>query len=235
MSLELETVRVDDDGPVRHLVLNRPEVHNAVNSQLIADVHAACLALDADPSVRVVIVRGEGRSLSSGADLKQKRGTSLDAMLGSKAGARMYDTLMHLTAVTICLCHGYLFGWCGVQRAIGADGHYLVERVLRLLAGPDLERADGVSHRVTVDDDQHVAQREVQLVGNDLDILASRETLGGAGRYVDGVGVAGGLVDELRHDDGDGCDQQPAHEVQQQGALVRPAPVTPARPNVVGS
>ena len=39
MSLEWETVRVDGDGPVRHLVLNRPEVHNAVNSQLIADVN----------------------------------------------------------------------------------------------------------------------------------------------------------------------------------------------------
>ena len=62
MSLEWETVRVDGDGPVRHLVLNRPEVHNAVNSQLIADVHAACLALDADPGVRVVIVRGEGQA-----------------------------------------------------------------------------------------------------------------------------------------------------------------------------
>lgn len=113
----LETVRVDGDGPVRHLVLNRPEVHNAVNSQLIADVHAACLALDADPSVRVVIVRGEGRSLSSGADLKQRRGTSLDAMLGSKAGARMYDTLMNLNAITICLCHGYMIGGGGVLPA----------------------------------------------------------------------------------------------------------------------
>ncbi|WP_419946630.1 enoyl-CoA hydratase/isomerase family protein [Candidatus Poriferisodalis sp.] len=100
MSSEFETARVDGDGPVRHLVLNRPEVHNAVDSQMIADVHAACLALDADPSVRVVIVRCEGKSLSSGADLKPRRGTSLDAMLGSKASPR--------TAVHRCFDRGDL-------------------------------------------------------------------------------------------------------------------------------
>ncbi|MFT7601077.1 MAG: enoyl-CoA hydratase/carnithine racemase [Acidimicrobiales bacterium] len=105
-----ETVRVDGDGPVRHLVLNRPEVHNAVNGQLVADMHAACLALDADPSVRVVLVRGEGKSLCSGADLKQPRMTSQENMLGSKHGARMYDTLLNLNAVTVALCHGYMIG-----------------------------------------------------------------------------------------------------------------------------
>lgn len=108
--MTLETVRIDGDGPVRHLVLNRPEVHNAVDRQLVADVHVACLALDAEPSVRVVIVRGEGKSFCSGADLKQPRGSSLDAMLGSKNGARMYDTLMHLNAITIAVCHGYMIG-----------------------------------------------------------------------------------------------------------------------------
>lgn len=108
--MELETVRVDGDGPVRHLVLNRPEVHNAVNAQLVADVHQACLALDADPAVRVVILRGEGKSLCSGADLKAPRRSSLDAMLHSKHGARMYDTLLHLNPVTIAVCHGYLIG-----------------------------------------------------------------------------------------------------------------------------
>jgi len=108
--MQLETVRVDGDGPVRHLVLNRPQVHNAVNPQLVADVHQALLAIDHDSSIRVVIVRGEGKSLCSGADLKSPRASSLDAMLGSKNGARMYDTLLNLNAVTIIACHGYMIG-----------------------------------------------------------------------------------------------------------------------------
>lgn len=115
--MELNTVRIDGEGPIRHLVLNRPEVHNAVNAQLVADVHQASLALDADPSVRVVIIRGEGKSLCSGADLKQPRVSSLDGMLGSKAGARMYDTLMHLNPITIAACHGYMIGGGGVLPA----------------------------------------------------------------------------------------------------------------------
>lgn len=109
-SVILETVRLDGGGPVRHLVLNRPEVHNAVNAQLVADVHQACLMLDADPTVRAVIIRGEGKSFCSGADLKQPRLSSLESMIGSKSGARMYDTLLHLTPITIAACHGYLIG-----------------------------------------------------------------------------------------------------------------------------
>ena len=108
--MEFETVKIDGSGAVRHLVLNRPEVHNAVNAQLVADTHEAARLLDADASVRVVIVRGEGKSLCSGADLKQPRTTPQDAMLGSKQGAMMYDTLMHMNPITIALCHGYMIG-----------------------------------------------------------------------------------------------------------------------------
>ena len=36
--MKLETVYVEGDGPIRHLVLNRPRIHNAVNAQLIADL-----------------------------------------------------------------------------------------------------------------------------------------------------------------------------------------------------
>ena len=44
--MEFETVKIDGTGAVRHLVLNRPEVHNAVNAQLVADVHEAARLLD---------------------------------------------------------------------------------------------------------------------------------------------------------------------------------------------
>lgn len=108
--MELESVRIDGEGAVRHLVLNRPEVHNAVNAQLVSDMHEAVRWLDGDASVRVVIVRGEGKSLCSGADLKQDRTSSQDTMLGSKQGATMYDALMHMNPVTIALCHGYMIG-----------------------------------------------------------------------------------------------------------------------------
>ncbi|HET7722218.1 MAG TPA: enoyl-CoA hydratase/isomerase family protein, partial [Acidimicrobiales bacterium] len=115
--MQFDTVRLDGDGPVRHLVLDRPTVHNAVNAQLIDDVHRACLAVEADPAIRVVILRGDGPSFCSGADLKEPARTIAGTMLHSKNGARMYDTLLHLNAVTIAACHGHLIGGGGVLPA----------------------------------------------------------------------------------------------------------------------
>ncbi len=108
--MELETVRVEGDGPIRHLVLNRPAVHNAVNPQLIADVTTAAAALDRLRDVRVVILRGEGKSFCSGADLKVPRMNTTESIDMSKAGARMADLLTNLSPITIACMHGYCIG-----------------------------------------------------------------------------------------------------------------------------
>ena len=108
--MKLETVYVEGEGRVRHLVLNRPEVHNAVNAQFIADVTEACIALDRLEEVRVVILRGEGKSFCSGADLKAPRATTTRSIDLSKAGARMADLLTHMSPITIACMHGYCIG-----------------------------------------------------------------------------------------------------------------------------
>ena len=51
--MSYETVEVLRDGGVATLWMNRPEVHNAFNAQLIADLSAACRALDADAALPV--------------------------------------------------------------------------------------------------------------------------------------------------------------------------------------
>lgn len=108
--MKLETVRIEGEGPVRQLVLNRPSVHNAINAQFIEDVTQACIALDHLHDVRAVIVRGEGKSFSSGADLKAPRISTTESMDLSKAGARMADILTHLSPITIACMHGYCIG-----------------------------------------------------------------------------------------------------------------------------
>ena len=62
-------VAVAIDGGVATVTLARPEVHNAFDEALIADLTRALKALDADPAVRVVVLAGEGRSFCAGADL----------------------------------------------------------------------------------------------------------------------------------------------------------------------
>ena len=53
-----DTLEIERDGQVATIWMNRPEVFNAFNEQLIGDLSSACSALDADPSVRVVILAG---------------------------------------------------------------------------------------------------------------------------------------------------------------------------------
>ena len=118
--MEFETIRLEGDGPVRHLVLNRPEVHNAISPTLVKEVRDACLMVDDDPNVRVMILRGEGKSFCSGADLKVPRASSAGRMIGSKQGARMFDILTNLNAITIACCHGHMIGGGGILAA-GCD------------------------------------------------------------------------------------------------------------------
>ena len=61
-------IEINDDGTAR-LKLNRPDVHNAFNSQMINDLHQAFIAVDNNPEIKVLILTGEGESLSAGADL----------------------------------------------------------------------------------------------------------------------------------------------------------------------
>src|SRR5690242_19683270 len=65
------TVLLERDGPIARVILNRPEVLNAVNRELIAGIRDAFGELKQDHDVRVIILTGAGRGFSSGGDLKK--------------------------------------------------------------------------------------------------------------------------------------------------------------------
>ena len=65
-----EAVRYAVDGAVATITLNRPDVANAQNSQMIDELDAAFDRADADDAVRVVILAAAGKHFSSGHDLK---------------------------------------------------------------------------------------------------------------------------------------------------------------------
>lgn len=71
-----QTIEVERDGPTVTVLLNRPDVRNAFNAEMIGELTEAFGAI-ADSDVRVVVLRGQGASFSAGADVNWMR-ASLD-------------------------------------------------------------------------------------------------------------------------------------------------------------
>ena len=131
--MSYETLEVLRDGGVATLWMNRPEVHNAFNAQLIADISAACRALDADPSVRVVVLAGRGKSFSAGADLNWMKAAGEAGETENFADAMklagMLRTLAEMSKPTIARVHGAALGG-GMGLASACDICIAGERAL---------------------------------------------------------------------------------------------------------
>lgn len=99
---------------VATITLNRPDIHNAFDDVLIADLTGKIEALDADPLVRVIILTGAGKSFSAGADLnwmKRMAGYSHGENLAdSRALAKLMKVLNFASKPTIALVNGAAFG-----------------------------------------------------------------------------------------------------------------------------
>ena len=123
------TIKVSTEGAVGWLTLNRPERLNAMNADMLVEIALATHELDQIPDIRVVIIQGEGRAFSSGADLFDS--PSKDAAHGSSKsllarreifqnGRRMADAIENMRATTIARLHGYVVGG-GVVLASACD------------------------------------------------------------------------------------------------------------------
>jgi methylglutaconyl-CoA hydratase len=107
------TIHFDERG-VASLALNRPEVGNAYNAELIAGLLAAMDELAAKPDLRAVLLKGNGKHFQAGADLKWIRAVSGDSVEEnervSRATAEAVDRLNRSPVPTIALVHGGCFG-----------------------------------------------------------------------------------------------------------------------------
>ena len=101
-----------EDGVAR-VTLNRPELRNAFDDALIGKLSQAFAELGADPSVRVIVLAGNGPAFCAGADLNWMRrmaGYSYDENLAdAKALAGMLAALDRLPKPTIARVHGPVF------------------------------------------------------------------------------------------------------------------------------
>jgi methylglutaconyl-CoA hydratase len=108
------TLKVNINHGIGVVALNRPELHNAFNETLIAELTEALQALEARAEVRAVVIMGEGKSFCAGADLNWMRkmaGFSYEENYTDAMGlATMLSTLNRLKKPTIARIHGPTFG-----------------------------------------------------------------------------------------------------------------------------
>lgn len=73
MSDELTTLRLEREGPVQHVVLNRPDVHDAFDDVMIGELTRVFGEIADSDEIRVVVMRSTGKHFSAGADLNWMR------------------------------------------------------------------------------------------------------------------------------------------------------------------
>jgi enoyl-CoA hydratase/carnithine racemase len=106
-----ETLLVEADGAIGHLTLNRPEKLNPLSTATLGELAAAARWFDEQRAVKVVIVRGAGRSFSAGADLASFSGAQTIPMRdAADRGREMADAIEAMRAVSIAAIHGWCVG-----------------------------------------------------------------------------------------------------------------------------
>jgi methylglutaconyl-CoA hydratase len=112
-------VRIDRDGTRARVTMNRPDVRNAFNAALIAALRDTFLALSEDDGVRSIVLAGEGKTFSGGADLVWMREalnlSEADNIRDAEAMAAMFLAIDRCPKPVIARVHGAaLGGGCGL-------------------------------------------------------------------------------------------------------------------------
>ena len=116
-----QTIAYKKDGGVARLTLRRPDVLNAQNLAMRDELWSAFGAFRDDPDARVLVLRGEGRAFSAGADISDF-GTAPSYVEARRARRErdLWGLLLHLPKPTIAAVHGYALG-AGCEMSLLCD------------------------------------------------------------------------------------------------------------------
>lgn len=116
-------IRLEREGALASIVFDHPERRNAVTADMWLDLVRIARELDADDSVRVVVLRGEGElAFVSGADISQfeEQRTGEDARKYDASNNTAFDALLSIRKPVLASIHGFCIGG-GCAIALTAD------------------------------------------------------------------------------------------------------------------
>lgn len=133
----MSDVRVETEGGVRKIILNRPERMNAITPLMLEQLNDELKAADDDNDIRVILLTGEGRAFCAGLDLKQAAsGEGIGGALSDTSGTRHYSTreictvtLQRMDTPVICAMNGAAAGY-GLDLALGCDMRLMADTAI---------------------------------------------------------------------------------------------------------
>jgi 2-(1,2-epoxy-1,2-dihydrophenyl)acetyl-CoA isomerase len=116
---DFETIRLEVDGGLARLALDRPDRLNGMTNQMVREAHDAVAIAAADASIRVLVLTGEGRGFCPGADLGHFTDGDSDEVLAAEH-FQIVTMLHEMPAVTVAAVNGACAG-AGMGWALACD------------------------------------------------------------------------------------------------------------------
>lgn len=119
--MSFETIRVERDGPVARVTIDRPEKRNALNATVRRELAEALEELAGDEGVRASVLHGAGpRAFVAGADVGEFAARSAEEQRRVYQGRRVYDVVANFPKPLVAAIHGYCLGG-GNELALACD------------------------------------------------------------------------------------------------------------------
>lgn len=118
--MDYETIAVSKEGPVATITLNRPQALNALSTKMVSELISALGEIEKDDGIRSVVIAGNDRAFSAGADIKEMADMTAVQMVMGEHFFPLWDKVGHYPKPLVGAITGFALGG-GLELAMSLD------------------------------------------------------------------------------------------------------------------